>query len=121
MIRAFAFVAVMIALTNMTVAQSTSATMSETFVVQLDSAGPMVDTYTIDCSSLAFTSDEAAERFFKSLQDNLVQFEFDAASQTATMRLSLPYVADKGWGVAEWNNYFNSTAERYGRMFEAFN
>lgn len=121
MIRTFSLFAILVTLSGLAMAQTSSATISEALVMQLDPAGPVVEVYTIDCSAMEFASDDAAERFFTSLQDNLVAFSYNAAEKTAEMKLSLQHVADRGWGATEWNNYFNSTAERYNRMFEAFN
>jgi hypothetical protein len=40
-------------------------------------------------------------------------------AKTASVHISLEYMAPRGWGVAEYNNYFVKLSERYRGTYTA--
>jgi hypothetical protein len=102
-------------------AQSPSASFTDNIQLVLDADSPVSDTYVIDIADMEFRNELAAKKFFGSMTDNLVSCTVDYAAGTAELKLALPYVEEQGWGVAEWNNYFSTTANRYERAFATFN
>lgn len=97
------------------------AKMNAQMQIVIDENSPLVSAYTLSTGELAFSSENAKERFLKSLTDNLLSVSFDKASSTATLHLQLQYTTEKKWGVAEWNNYLNGNAGRYMKNFERIN
>lgn len=96
-----------------------AATFGENMQLTISTEEPLSPFYTVDISSIAFKDAAGADRFFRSLTDNLVRATVDYATQKATIQLMVAY-AD-GWGVAEWNNYFANVQARYLGAFEKFN
>lgn len=88
------------------------------FIIPTDVA--LTSTYVVDISSMNFKDADAAFKFFKSMTDNLVNSTVDYAAGQATIHLHLDYAVE-GWGIAEWNNYFVKTSERYRKAFAYFN
>jgi len=102
-------------------AQQPVASFNDNMELILDNSAPISESYVIDITDMEFVSAEAAEKFFRSMTDNLVNTTVDYEAKQAIVNLSLQHVEEKGWGVDDWNAYFRTTAARYARMLNTFN
>lgn len=97
------------------------ASFDDNMILTIPSDVPLTQFYTIDISGMDFKDAAAADRFFRSMTDNLVRANVDFAAQKATLQIMTQYTESMGWGLTEWNNYFVSVSERYQGAFDNFN
>lgn len=95
------------------VATPGNATISSDMVIQIDSAAPLMETYTFSIAGISFDNEEAATRFFSMSRDNILNYTLDFTKKTVTVKLGLQFTEPRGWGVTEYNAYFATLAERY--------
>ncbi|MFN3939163.1 MAG: hypothetical protein ACK4IY_01165 [Chitinophagales bacterium] len=96
-----------------------TATFGENMQLTLSAEAPLSPFYTVDISSIAFKDAAGADRFFRSLTDNLVRATVNYDAKEATIQLMVAYA--EGWDVSQWNNYFATVQARYQGAFEKFN
>ncbi|MBK6730970.1 MAG: hypothetical protein IPG60_08385 [Bacteroidetes bacterium] len=97
------------------------ASFDENMVLTIPTDAELSPVYTVDISNMGFKDAAAADRFFRSMTDNLVNAKVDYAAQTATVHLMLQYAPTPDWGVAKWNTYFTSVSSRYLGAYNKFN
>ena len=90
--------------------------------LSISTDAPVSAFYTIDISDMGFVSEDAADRFFKSMTDNLVRATVDYTTQKATLHLMLEYApSSPSWTVTDWNNYLAGKTSKYQGAFDKFN
>ncbi|HAE13185.1 MAG: hypothetical protein H6548_06150 [Chitinophagales bacterium] len=96
------------------------ASFNDHLELVLPADAPVASAYTADISDMGFKNKMAAEKFFRSVTDNLVYTELNYEESVVTIHLRLEY-AREGWVAADWNNYFVQASERYRRSYNYFN
>jgi len=92
---------------------SGTATIDANMVISLNADAPLVSEYTFKIDKVGFKDEAAAVRFFGLCRDNIVNYTVNYVAGTATVTLGLQFTEPRGWGLAEYNNYFQTLAERY--------
>lgn len=98
-----------------------TATIGSDMVIHLDEASPLVADYTFSITGLTFKSKEACERYFSLCRDNILSYTVNYDTKTATVHLMLEYMEPRGWGVKEYNEYFQKVSDRYRSTIQVVN
>ncbi len=98
-----------------------TATINSDLVIHIDETQALVADYSFDISAMHFNSQTACERYFSLCRDNILTYSVDYATKTASVHLALEYMEPRGWGVAEYNEYFQKVSERYRSTLSVVN
>lgn len=74
-------------------------------------------TYEFDISDLKFKSELSAKRFFRSIGDNLAQFEVNYAKKTVGLTLKAKHLREN-WSIEDWNKYLKEKQAHYVNYYE---
>lgn len=74
----------------------------------------------VDFSSLQFKDEVVAQKFFKSIENNLVSFTVDYASNTATMVIYPERLGKFTWTLDDWNTYFGNMSTTCSANYASF-
>lgn len=88
--------------------ESGQATLDFNYCITLDADADVYDTYTIDFSTLGFTSRDEVTQVFNSITSNLISFDLDMPNRTATMILHKDRTGTTEWTKGDWIDYFDS-------------
>lgn len=75
---------------------------------------------TLDISDLKFKNEQEAQKFFKSIANNLVEFNLDYASKKVTMVLYPERTGKFTYTLADWNTYIDNMAKRSSSTYNSF-
>lgn len=90
------------------------------FQVQLTDAMLQSGAVQIDISALQFADEATAQKYFKSIANNLVEFTLDYNTHTATMHLFPERLGKHTWTLADWNAYLQTMSARCSETYQAF-
>jgi hypothetical protein len=74
----------------------------------------------LDISSLSFTDEAAAVKFFRSVENNLFSFEVDFASKTATILIHADRLGSRVWSLEQWNDYLVISSKNCADTYQLF-
>ncbi len=74
----------------------------------------------LDISGLQFKDEVTAQKFFKSIGNNLVEFRLDYTSKTAIMMLYPDRLGKFTWTLADWNEYVGNMSTRCSSTYSSF-
>lgn len=75
---------------------------------------------TLDISDLQFKNELEANKFFKSIANNLVEFNLDYASKKATMVLFPERTGNHIYTLEDWNAYIDNMSTRSATTYNSF-
>ncbi len=75
---------------------------------------------TLDISDLQFKSELEAQKYFHSIENNLVEFNVDYSAKTATMLLFPERIGNHTWTLDDWNAYIANMSTRCSTTYNAF-
>jgi len=75
---------------------------------------------TLDISDLQFKNELEANKFFKSIANNLVEFNLDYASKKATMVLFPERTGNHIYTLEDWNAYMDNMSTRSATTYNSF-
>lgn len=74
----------------------------------------------LDISGLQFKNEIEAQKFFKSIANNLVEFNLDYASKKATMVLFPERTGNHVYSLEDWNVYIDNMSSRCSSTYNSF-
>lgn len=97
-----------------------SVKLDDHFSIQLTSQTLAQKSVQFDISGLNFKDEATAQKFFNSIQNNLVTFSVDYAAKSATMFLYPERLGKTIWTIEDWNQYLDSTSKRCATTYQSF-
>jgi hypothetical protein len=74
----------------------------------------------LDFTSLQFKDEVVAQKFFKSIENNLVSFTVDYASNTAMMVIYPERLGKFSWSLEEWNTFIANMSPSCSANYASF-
>lgn len=74
----------------------------------------------LDVSGLQFKDEATAQKYFKSIANNLIEFHLDYATQTVTMMLYPDRLGKFTWTLEDWNKYVDNMSTRCSSTYTSF-
>lgn len=90
------------------------------FTIQLTESMLQQKFIQLDISGLQFKDEVTAQKFFKSIQNNLVEFRVDYTAQTALMMLYPDRLGKFTWTLEDWNEYVGNMSTRCSSTYSSF-
>ena len=94
--------------------------LDDHFSIQLTSQTLEQKSVQFDITGLNFKDEADAQKFFNSIQNNLVNFSVDYATKTATMFLYPERLGKTIWTIEDWNQYLDATSQRCTTTYQSF-
>ena len=80
--------------------------LSNDMTIQVPVGEQFVYEYQIDANDLIFNTPEDRERYFNSINDEVVSYRYDKTTNTVYMVLDRNYIEKNKWTTTELNTYF---------------
>ncbi|MFN0276802.1 MAG: hypothetical protein ACKVPJ_13730 [Chitinophagales bacterium] len=88
-----------------------SATIDKNFLITLPTDQPLSSVYQLDISALSFKDEQDCADFFHKMHEIVVNYKVNFEAKTVTILLSYDN-RNEGWGLTEWNNYFQARSKK---------
>ncbi len=98
----------------------TAVTIDKQFSIQLTPQMIEQGQVQLDISSLNFIDETAAQKFFRSVENNLMSFSVDFASETATMYIYADRLGNQSWTIDQWNSYMITASQSCIANYQSF-
>ncbi len=99
---------------------SQSVKLDDHFSIQISDQTLQQKTVQFDITGLNFKDEPTAQKFFNSIQNNLVSFSVDFTAKTATMYLYPERLGKTVWTIEQWNDYMDATSIRCSTTYQSF-
>lgn len=90
------------------------------FGIQLTEAQLDAQSVQIDISNLIFRDETMAQKFFRSIENNLVTYALDYDAKTVVMTLHPERLGKHTWTLENWNNYLATAASNSAATYQSF-
>ncbi|MFI5171010.1 MAG: hypothetical protein ACHQFW_01400 [Chitinophagales bacterium] len=104
--------------TTTTVVASQPIKLSSDMVIYVPSSDGMIYEYEIQHPDIKFRGNDERERYFSSLNDDVVSYTYDSKNDKIYLRLNNTYIDEHKWSYTDINNYFskrsNYMKDQYG-------
>ncbi len=98
----------------------TAVKIDKQFSIQLTNQMIEQGSVELDFSGLNFKDEESAQKFFKSIENNLMSYTVDFSSKTATMFIYADRLGNHTWSIEQWNSYMSSTSQSCITNYQSF-
>ncbi|MBK8343840.1 MAG: hypothetical protein IPL12_11325 [Bacteroidetes bacterium] len=98
----------------------TAVKVDKNFSIQLTDELSQQKFVQLDISDLQFKSEADAQKFFKSIANNLCEFKVDYAAKTAVMMLYPDRLGKFTWTLDDWNKYVGDMSARCSATYNSF-